>query len=102
MAIDEYTVEYLDPEYENDFDDETTHNEEDEQSEDQERKGQKKLTKSRTKRTYPYKCTRCNKRFVYKEVFEAHIRIHKGLPGFTYVYRLNSSVNKSIACQLSH
>lgn len=40
-------------------------------------------SKIRSKRTYPYKCTKCNKRFVYKEVYEAHNRIHKGLPGFS-------------------
>lgn len=95
-ALDEYTVEYLDPEYENTFDDETTQNEEDEQSEDQGKNGQKKHTKSRTKRTYPYKCLKCNKRFVYKEVYEAHIRIHKGLPGFSYVFVVNFSDNNRL------
>lgn len=35
------------------------------------------------KRTYPFKCKKCSKRFVYKEVFEAHNRVHKGLPAFS-------------------
>lgn len=39
--------------------------------------------KSERKRSYPYRCKKCSKRFVYKEVYEAHIRIHKGLPGFS-------------------
>lgn len=43
----------------------------------------KSHAKNQSKRTYPYKCVKCNKRFVYKEVYEAHIRIHKGLPGFS-------------------
>lgn len=37
---------------------------------------------SKQKRKYPYKCKKCSKRFVYKQVYEAHIRMHKGLPGF--------------------
>lgn len=92
---DEYTIEYLDPEYEDDisqntFDDEITQNdgEEGEEEEGDEQSDSldnstEKSTKPRSKRTYPYKCTKCNKRFVYKEVYEAHIRIHKGLPGFS-------------------
>lgn len=39
-------------------------------------------TKEKQKRKYPHKCKNCSKRFVYKEVFDAHIRMHKGLPGF--------------------
>lgn len=39
--------------------------------------------KDARKRTYPYKCKKCSKRFVYKEVYEAHIRVHKGLPAFS-------------------
>lgn len=38
--------------------------------------------KEKQKRKYPYKCKKCSKRFVYKEVHDAHIRMHKGLPGF--------------------
>lgn len=37
---------------------------------------------NKQKRKYPYKCKKCSKRFVYKEVYEAHARMHKGLPGF--------------------
>lgn len=39
--------------------------------------------KDARKRTYPFKCKKCSKRFVYKEVYEAHIRVHKGLPAFS-------------------
>lgn len=72
----------------NTFDDESTQNdgdegeEEEEPSDSQDNSGGKQ-TKTRSKRTYPYKCAKCNKRFVYKEVYEAHVRIHKGLPGFS-------------------
>lgn len=67
------------------FEDEITQNEEDDQSDSEEKESKKSLhlAKKSTKRTYPYKCAKCNKRFVYKEVYEAHIRIHKGLPGFS-------------------
>lgn len=82
---DEYTVEYLDPEYMNTYDNEDAQNEDEEDDEelDGEGKSTDKDTKKSTKRTYPYKCSKCAKRFVYKEVYEAHIRIHKGLPGFS-------------------
>ncbi|XP_031636011.1 zinc finger protein 776-like [Contarinia nasturtii] len=85
---DEYTIEYLEPEYMNTFVDEITQNEEyedDDEDQHSETQGQdgKNNAESRPKRTYPYKCAKCNKRFVYKEVYEAHIRIHKGLPGFS-------------------
>ncbi|XP_055326542.1 zinc finger protein 12-like [Sitodiplosis mosellana] len=84
---DEYTVEYLESEYiEDTFDDEMVENEEEddeEQADDSEGKSIRNQTKKGAiKRTYPYKCPKCNKRFVYKEVYDAHIRIHKGLPGF--------------------
>lgn len=99
LFADEYTVEYLEPEYVNKFvteiaqnDDEDDENEELELNSDQDQeqdtsadpsKSENSQTKGRKKRTYPYKCTKCNKRFVYKEVFEAHNRVHKGLPGFS-------------------
>lgn len=70
----------------NTFDDEVTQNDEEQQPGGQQRKRADRSTKSsdsRVRRTYPYKCNKCNKRFVYKEVYEAHIRIHKGLPGFS-------------------
>lgn len=35
------------------------------------------------KKRYPYRCSKCPRRFVYKEVFEGHMRMHKGLPAFT-------------------
>lgn len=75
----------MDPEYINTFDDEITQNEGEQQTVEQRKKADKKAksSDSRVRRTYPYKCTKCNKRFVYKEVYEAHIRIHKGLPGFS-------------------
>lgn len=61
--------------------------EDQEQSDNQSKRTRKqannKPREQRVKRTYPYKCTKCNKRFVYKEVYEAHIRIDKGLPGFS-------------------
>lgn len=81
---DEYTIEYSDPEYTNTFDDEVTQNDGEQQSSGQRRIPDKsdKSSDSRVRRTYP-KCAKCNKRFVYKEVYEAHIRIHKGLPGFS-------------------
>lgn len=85
IYLDEYTIEYLDPEYMNTFDDEITQNDGEQQSGGQRKKADKsaKSSDSRVRRTYPYKCAKCNKRFVYKEVYEAHIRIHKGLPGFS-------------------
>lgn len=64
------------------FDDENSQNEDDDLSDSQDKSVKKKMG-PRSKRTYPYKCAKCNKRFVYKEVYEAHIRIHKGLPGFS-------------------
>lgn len=83
----------MEPEYiEDTFEDEMVENEDDdddemEEEEEQPREVQRKNTRNQTKkgakRTYPYKCAKCNKRFVYKEVYEAHIRIHKGLPGFS-------------------
>lgn len=87
ILSDEYTIEYLDPEYMNAYDDEVTQNDGEQQPGGrQQRKKADKSTKSndsRVRRTYPHKCSKCNKRFVYKEVYEAHIRIHKGLPGFS-------------------
>lgn len=103
LVLDDYTVEYLEPEYVNKFvheiadqndDDDEEENDgaddgvegidqsDDEQDKDAESTGNGKI-RPRSKRTYPYKCTKCNKRFVYKEVYEAHNRIHKGLPGFS-------------------
>lgn len=79
FILDEYTIEYLDPEYLNTLDDEAAEND-DEQQPGGERK---KSAKPTVRRTYPYKCSKCSKRFVYKEVYDAHIRIHKGLPGFS-------------------
>lgn len=88
FSLDEYTVEYLDAEYMSNFEDEIS------QSEcDSSKKKNNTTPKSETltnakngrKRTYPYKCMRktCLKRFVYKEVYEAHLRVHKGLPAFS-------------------
>lgn len=61
------------------FVNEIAQNEDEDEEEDKSKESQ---AKNRPKRTYPYKCTICNKRFVYKEVYEAHVRIHKGLPGY--------------------
>lgn len=97
----EYTIEYLDPEYENAMIDETIQNDEDEQSDEPEKKGRKQ-TKPQSKRTYPYKCTKCNKRFVYKEVYEAHIRIHKGLPGFSYVINVIQLIGHKSVIQINY
>lgn len=93
---DEYTVEYLDPEYMNTFVDEIDQNdsktneecEKDETNENKEPEPEpeQEQPKNQVKRKYPYKCKKCSKRFVYKEVYEAHIRMHKGLPGFSYVF----------------
>lgn len=82
----EYTVEYLDAEYMSNFEDEISQNEG-----DSPKKKGNTISKSKTltgtkdvrKRTYPFKCRKCSKRFVYKEVYEAHIRVHKGLPAFS-------------------
>lgn len=64
--------------------DEEEEGEDEEQTDDDGvRNIRKKTKKGPSKRTYPYKCSKCNKRFVYKEVYEAHIRMHKGLPGFS-------------------
>lgn len=82
----EYTVEYLDAEYMDNFEDEISQSEGDSPK----KKGNtnaksKTLTsaKDARKRTYPFKCKKCSKRFVYKEVYDAHIRVHKGLPAFS-------------------
>lgn len=37
---------------------------------------------TKSKRSYPFRCKKCAKRFMYKEVYEAHMRVHKGLPAF--------------------
>lgn len=37
---------------------------------------------SNSKRSYPFRCKKCARRFMYKEVYEAHMRVHKGLPAF--------------------
>lgn len=84
-------VEYLEGEYMNNFEDEISENiseAADESAEIHDKSNSTKTkpdepAKNRRKRTYPFKCKKCNKRFVYKEVYEAHIRIHKGLPGFS-------------------
>lgn len=83
-------MEYLEPEYMNTFVNEIKQNEENannemEKSESNKEKETPPKPKNQVKRKYPYKCKKCAKRFVYKEVYEAHIRIHKGLPGFSYV-----------------
>lgn len=84
-SLDEYTIEYLDPEYMNQFDDEDAQNDGDQKSGGQRKKSVKSKSSNgpRVRRTYPFKCKECNKRFVYQEVYDAHIRIHKGLPGFS-------------------
>lgn len=41
----------------------------------------KKNKKGPPKR-YAYRCNQCKKRFVYKDVYEAHLRTHQGLPGW--------------------
>lgn len=67
----------------NTFVNEIAQNEEEEPQSDSQEKNSPTQTKNQSRRTYPYKCSKCNKRFVYKEVYEAHIRMHKGLPGFS-------------------
>lgn len=42
----------------------------------------KRGTGPKSKRSYPFRCKKCAKRFMYKEVYEAHMRVHKGLPAF--------------------
>lgn len=79
-------MEYLEPEYMNTFEDEISQNdmESPEKSDGKsDEKNEDESAKNRRKRTYPYRCKKCTKRFVYKEVYEAHIRVHKGLPGFS-------------------
>lgn len=44
----------------------------------------KKLKKGQPKR-YSYRCNQCKKRFIYKDVYEAHLRTHQGLPGWKLV-----------------
>lgn len=93
--VDEYAVEYLEPEYMNTFVNEIKQNEENANDEDENSESNKQeetppKPKNQFKRKYPYKCKKCGKRFVYKEVYEAHIRIHKGLPGFSYDALYNS------------
>lgn len=125
-VVDEYAVEYLEPEYMNTFVDCLKQTEEDQQPDeilsdpDEEHDGEQDDehddddnshdisnetegtadsdkadsdgandeqggSASKQKRKYPYKCKKCSKRFVYKEVYEAHTRMHKGLPGFEWV-----------------
>lgn len=82
----EYTVEYLDAEYMSNFEDEISKCEDDlPKKRGNTRSKSKTLTSAKDgrKRTYPFKCKKCSKRFVYKEVYEAHIRVHKGLPAFS-------------------
>lgn len=87
--IGDYPVEYLEGEYMSNFVDEIAENENQvagsEKTKGRTRRTATKrgTTESRAKRSYPYRCKKCGKRFVYKEVYEAHMRIHKGLPGFT-------------------
>lgn len=42
----------------------------------------KRGTGTKSKRSYPFRCKKCARRFMYKEVYEAHMRVHKGLPAF--------------------
>lgn len=42
----------------------------------------KRTTGSSSKRSYPFRCKKCARRFMYKEVYDAHMRVHKGLPAF--------------------
>lgn len=37
----------------------------------------------KSKRSYPFRCKKCGRRFMYKEVYDAHLRVHKGLPAFS-------------------
>lgn len=89
-------MEYLDDEYLTDFVDEISQNEGTSKlTTFSKTKGRRTAAKqasmatgssnttNRSKRSYPYRCKKCGKRFVYKEVYEAHMRIHKGLPGFS-------------------
>lgn len=110
LPENEYPVEYLESEFmlddavkhseENDveqpdeFDENDQHDDDDsnnklednnyelEKDESDDGKDDELSNQAKQKRRYPYKCKTCLKRFVYKEVYEAHIRIHKGLPGF--------------------
>lgn len=45
----------------------------------------KRVTGTKSKRSYPFRCKKCARRFMYKEVYDAHMRVHKGLPAFAYV-----------------
>lgn len=111
--IDDYAIEYLEPEYLKTFvdclkqteenqqaDESISDNPDDEQDDEQDEsqndisnetedmadsiddKDEQSGSANKQKRKYPYKCKKCSKRFVYKEVYEAHMRMHKGLPGF--------------------
>lgn len=109
LSENEYPVEYLEPEFliddsikqsednDNEEPDEIDENDQDdyddlnkiedksyelEKDESDDGKDDEFSNQAKQKRRYPYKCKTCLKRFVYKEVYEAHIRIHKGLPGF--------------------
>lgn len=68
------------------FEDEISHIEDDSPTKKSNTNSKSKTltsVKDARKRTYPFKCKKCSKRFVYKEVYEAHIRVHKGLPAFS-------------------
>lgn len=70
-------MEYLEPEYMSTFEkeiDKKLREKENDKDNDEQKPAQR--------RTFPFRCKKCKKRFSYKEVYEAHMRIHKGLPGF--------------------
>lgn len=44
--------------------------------------GAKRTAGTTSKQSYPFRCKKCARRFMYKEVYDAHMRVHKGLPAF--------------------
>lgn len=82
----EFEIEYL----EQDELSEIQENDENESiTSDDNTNGFRKKAKSERK-SYPYRCNLCKKRYVYKEVLEAHLRQHQGLPGYQYTSLLLS------------
>lgn len=84
----DYSIEYLESEYIDTFENETNSDSEkailDPATEEKIQAALKRAEKRKTgKRQYPYQCAECSKRFVYKEVYEGHMRTHKGLPAFS-------------------
>lgn len=98
--LGEYSVEYLDfdefgANFENDIDDDVIANAnrnddvENDKSVEMDvptmvsvKSSTKRVTGAKLKRSYPYRCKICSRRFMYKEVYDAHMRVHRGLPAF--------------------